>query len=296
LKLAWSSANVGTSYYIVIDVNHDGKYKVGTNDPDLTSAVFTVGKATTTVNAPTFTGSTGTVGVAKLITATVSGSGVAPTGTVQFQVKIGAAGFVNTGSPVDLASGSASLSYTPQTAAVYEFKAVYSGDGNYVSGTTSVASSDLTVGKGTTALDVTCSPVEVDKTGSQITTISGFLKSSGEGVNSVDIVLSYSLNSIDYTPFHTTQTKLHLTDQDGYYSYDWDVPFGIPNGMYIIQAEFTTNDNYIGSMARTGASPNGDNLNVLPEYVLGGLAALGACFIGFAVFKKRSNLPQLFHR
>ena len=31
---------------------------------------------------------------------------------------------------------------------------------------------------------------------------------------------------------------------------------------------------------------------VVPEYFLGGLAALGACFVGFAVFKKRSSLPS----
>jgi hypothetical protein len=32
---------------------------------------------------------------------------------------------------------------------------------------------------------------------------------------------------------------------------------------------------------------------VLPEYALGGLAALCACFIGFAVFKKCNNLARL---
>jgi hypothetical protein len=30
----------------------------------------------------------------------------------------------------------------------------------------------------------------------------------------------------------------------------------------------------------------------LSEYTLVGLAALGACFVGFAVFKKRSSLPH----
>ncbi len=32
-----------------------------------------------------------------------------------------------------------------------------------------------------------------------------------------------------------------------------------------------------------------------PEYMLGALAALGSCFVGFAIFKKRSSLPHLNH-
>ncbi len=33
-----------------------------------------------------------------------------------------------------------------------------------------------------------------------------------------------------------------------------------------------------------------------PEYALGGLAALGACFVGLALFKKRGSLPKLSFR
>jgi hypothetical protein len=42
-----------------------------------------------------------------------------------------------------------------------------------------------------------------------------------------------------------------------------------------------------------GFSANTAGLVVLPEYALGGLAALAACFAGFAIYKKRSNLSKL---
>ena len=42
----------------------------------------------------------------------------------------------------------------------------------------------------------------------------------------------------------------------------------------------------------TVSQGNDISLVVTPEYVLGALEALGACFVGFAVFKKRSSLPH----
>jgi hypothetical protein len=37
------------------------------------------------------------------------------------------------------------------------------------------------------------------------------------------------------------------------------------------------------------------NLFVVPEYLFGTLDAMTACFVGFAIFKKRSSLPNLNH-
>jgi hypothetical protein len=42
-----------------------------------------------------------------------------------------------------------------------------------------------------------------------------------------------------------------------------------------------------------GFTANTAGLLVTPEYALGGLAAIGACFGGFVLFKKRSSLPKL---
>ena len=70
-------------------------------------------------------------------TATVSGLGgssLMPTGTVQFQVRVGAGPWTNLGSPVTLVNGSAtSDSYTPVGVGTlyYHFKACYGGDSNY---------------------------------------------------------------------------------------------------------------------------------------------------------------------
>lgn len=42
-----------------------------------------------------------------------------------------------------------------------------------------------------------------------------------------------------------------------------------------------------------GIEVNTAGILVTPEYALGGLAALGACFAGFIAFKKRNSLPKL---
>ncbi|NLT37681.1 MAG: DUF11 domain-containing protein, partial [Methanomassiliicoccus sp.] len=65
-----------------------------------------------------------------------------PTGTVQFQVKLGDGVWTNFGSPVGLSSGQATSSnYTPATAGQYWFRAVYYGDSTYA-GSTSAADSE----------------------------------------------------------------------------------------------------------------------------------------------------------
>ena len=60
----------------------------------------------------------------------------APTGNVQFQVSINSGPYINTGSVVALSGGVASISYTPSPIGTYNFRAIYQGDSNYISGTT----------------------------------------------------------------------------------------------------------------------------------------------------------------
>ncbi len=119
------------------------------------STILTVNKATATVGTTSFASDSPiTLGGSVTVSMSVSGPGgiASPTGNVQFQVKIGAGSFTNFGSAVALSSGSASLSYTPQTATTYNFQAVYQGDGNYNSGTNGLPSGTLTVNKATPAI------------------------------------------------------------------------------------------------------------------------------------------------
>jgi hypothetical protein len=114
------------------------------------STILTVNKATATVGAASFApASPIALGGSVTVSVSVSGPGgvVSPTGNVQFQVKIGASSYANFGSAVALSGGSASISYTPQTATTYNFQAVYQGDGNYNSGTIGLQSGTLTVNK-----------------------------------------------------------------------------------------------------------------------------------------------------
>jgi hypothetical protein len=119
------------------------------------SVTLTVDKATATVGAASFVPASPIIlGGSVTVSVSVSGPGgvSSPTGNVQFQVKIGAGSFTNFGSVGVLSGGSASISYTTQTATTYSFQAVYQGDGNYNSGTTGFPSGTLTVNKATPAI------------------------------------------------------------------------------------------------------------------------------------------------
>lgn len=90
------------------------------------------------------------------------------------------------------------------------------------------------------------------------------------------------------------QTTQIITTATGDCSHNWqDYPTNLPSGYYVIEARFEQDGPYQSSQADTNTTGNGVNLNVLPEYVFGSLAALGACFVGFVVFKKRSSLTHL---
>jgi len=74
----------------------------------------------------------------------------APTGTVQFYVKMGVGEWIPLGAPVALVDGHAmSIVYTPLEAGSYWFKATYSGDSNYVSASSGETDEPLTVGPAT---------------------------------------------------------------------------------------------------------------------------------------------------
>jgi hypothetical protein len=139
-----------------------------------------------------------------------------------------------------------------------------------------------------TTLTVACSPETVDKTGSMQTTIQGTLTSGTSGVSGKTITLTYNNGQTIGTA--TTQS-------DGSYSYSWTVSSSLANGFYALKAQFI-DDNllYDGSEASTTSSPGGGGVFVVPEYALGGLLALAACFMGFIAFKKRSSIPSFKHQ
>ncbi len=151
------------------------------------------------VSAASFTPSSPiTLGGSVTVSASVSapsGASTAPTGNVQFMVKIGAAAYTNFGSTVALSGGSASISYTPQTATTYHFEAAYQGDTNYNS-FTGAASGTLTVNKGTATVNTpTLNPSFSITYGSSITcsvTVSGV---SGGPNPTGNVRFQYSTNS-----------------------------------------------------------------------------------------------------
>ena len=66
-------------------------------------------------------------------------------------------------------------------------------------------------------------------------------------------------------------------------------------GKYDIIVDVNNNGHFDSGDAKdsTDVTPGGTGgFFVVPEYALGGLAALGACFVGFAAFKKRSSLQH----
>ncbi|MCW4009488.1 MAG: hypothetical protein NWF05_02570 [Candidatus Bathyarchaeota archaeon] len=182
---------------------------------------------------------------------------------------------------------------------VYEFSSWTNGNGlSGTSGTYAVPGSDAVVtanyvsssSPAVTSLTISVIPETVDKTGTDSGIITGFLTSSGSGVQGKTITLSY------FDGVSWNQIGTNSTGADGAYQYSWDVPESLANGQYALKAEFAGDSNYEASSATTGQSGNGGNLFVVPEYLWGGLAALFACFGAFVLFKKHDSLSSLVNK
>ena len=145
-----------------------------------------------------------------------------------------------------------------------------------------------------TRLTVAISPTTFDKNdpNQETITISGTLTDMSSNPLTGQTITLWCNDGHDWVQIDPTSTVTTITG--GAYSYAWqDCPTTLPNGYYVIEARFAQNDPYQSSYADTNTTGNGSNLNVLPEYAIGALAALGACLAGFVVFKKRSSLPRL---
>jgi hypothetical protein len=143
---------------------------------------------------------------------------------------------------------------------------------------TVTANYGLTPPAATTTRTLTCTPNTVNPTTEPTTVITGSLTSTGTGVTGKTVTLSY-FDGVNWVSIGTATTTT-----GGAYTYSWNVPATITNGVYPVQAEFAGDSCYKPSSAVTGSSSTG--LFVVPEYAWGGLAALLACFAALVLYLK----------
>jgi hypothetical protein len=267
ITVASTSTNGSGSFHtsFIVQGGTVGNQIVTATDDDSNSASGTlfVSKGTASVSASSFVpDSPITFGSSVSVSASVSApSGVTtiPTGSVQFQVKIGAAAYVNLGSAVALSSGSASITYTPQTVTTYLFQAVYQGDTNYVSGTAGGASGTLTVNKGT-AIVGACSftpssPITLGTSVTASVTVSGVAGITPTGT----ITFQVSTNSgSTWSQFGAVKTL-----SSGSATSDSYTPLAA-SGAYRFNAVYSGDVNYNGPIAGAAASLTVKNT---PHYV-----------------------------
>jgi hypothetical protein len=154
-----------------------------------------------------------------------------------------------------------------------------------INGPGKITANFATATQNPTHLTVKCVPAEVGI--NQQTIISGFLTDkNNDPLVGKTIIFTWSpiADSLGWTGIGQA-----TTDAQGYYEFSWTT--NIPVGSYFVMAQFegdTTN------RCNSAVASNGDtSLVVVPEYALGALLALGACFASFIAFKKRSSLPHL---
>lgn len=174
-----------------------------------------------------------------------------------------------------------SLVFWPYT--TYYFSGWTNGNGlTGSSGTFTVPSSDTTIianyGSSPaleTVLTISCTLDSVS--GGTAVMVSGGLSSCGSGIAGKSIVLTY------YDGANWNSIGSSVTSYDGTYSYNWIVPEDLENGVYPVKAEFQGDTEYLSSSALTGSA---GSLMVVPEFPLGGLVALLACFSSAFIFIK----------
>jgi hypothetical protein len=139
-----------------------------------------------------------------------------------------------------------------------------------------------------THLTIECNPATIDK--NQATLISGTLTDQNNhplSGKTIFLAFSSTADSLGWTSIGQA-----TTGTDGSYQFTWTP--NIPLGSYFVMAQFAGDSTY--RCSSIVGSTDGTSLTVVPEYLFGGLAALGACFGGFLVFKKRYSLLKMrFH-
>jgi hypothetical protein len=121
--------------------------------------------------------------------------------------------------------------------------------------------------------------------------ISGYLTSQGTGVGGCTVSVRFNDGSgSGWQPLYSVDTY-----DDGSYFVYYQVYPTMANGYVVFEATFAGDDNYVASgPIYTGAvGEQAGNLHVVPEYIFGSLTAIGACFVGIAVFKKTQQPQKL---
>ena len=213
--------------------NCQGAYSsgCGCEDGRVSTCTYTVLSATTI-----------TYGQSVKDTATVSAcSNHVPSGTVNFQVKIGDGSwktYSNSGAVTLTSSGTAiSNSYTPSAPGVYYFQAIYSGDNNF-KGSTSWNCEKLVVVKDCTTTTTRLSATS-GNVGTPVTDTAFVTSASGKQTGTVSFYVSTDSNNWPSTPYST----IALTNgQAQSASFTPSIA-----GTYYFKAVYSGDTNYVGS-------------------------------------------------
>jgi hypothetical protein len=138
--------------------------------------------------------------------------------------------------------------------------------------------------KETTILSVYCDPTSFDKNNpsQSLIEISGSLTNYFEDpLPDMDVELSYE----GLTTHVQGTIGSATTDGNGEFSYSWSPNPDLPNDEYRLTAFMVGDDYYAPSTATTGIG-GVSNLFVVPEYTLGAILAIFACFAAFFAVKK----------
>ncbi len=189
--------------------------------------------------------------------ATVTGLGIVPTGSVDFQVKMaGEPSWITYSAGIVLVDGSAvSGWYVPTEAGDYLFRAVYSGDSNYISSMSGDSSEPLNVAPATSEIstDLGVSAIDLGQSVTDNATVVGL---GGEFPAPIGTVtFQYSFNDGGWT----TYSIMPLVG--GTVTSEFMMPTA--EGSYYFQAIYSGDVNYQASTSAFDSEP----LNVRPALV-----------------------------
>jgi hypothetical protein len=198
--------------------------------------------------------STITLGQSVTDTATVTGAGPTPTGTVDFQVSTDSGATWNKfGATKTLVSGSAtSDSYTPMAVGHYDFRSVYSGDSKYL-GSTSTNPEPLDVGPATPGVitELSSSSITLGDSVTDMVTVTGLGDGFPGPTGTVDFQVSTD-SGATWNKFGATKTLV-----SGSATSDSYTPMAA--GDYYFRAVYSGDSNYAGK-----TSTNEEKLTVGP--------------------------------
>jgi hypothetical protein len=263
---SYSPNIVGTWYFRAVyggDSNYVGSLSGDSDEP------LVVGMGTAVVDVATFAPASPIgLGAGETVSVGVSGPNgfPAPTGNVQFQISINSGSYANTGSAVALSGGIASITYNPPAIGTYNFRAVYQGDSNYVSGTTGAPSTTLTVKTNPNVPAPTLNPSVSTIVG---TTVSLSITISGGGATPTGTA-TFQVN-INGGGWSNIGSAINLNGA-GFASTNY-VPLSANN--YQFQVVYSGDTNYIGATGssvslivnKATISPTGPSVNPNPDVV-----------------------------